>query len=189
MICGGLTLTMLSYFRDVETVRILINEQPVMDTPMLYRNNFKENIGHLVSIYMPNKDYSLLMEVQTAVSQKNYNNPWEIINEILNHQRAYYTYTRVAFPPNVTEEDILEVVVYNNCCVINMSENLMFSLTNVSQKQQRLFVYSIVNTLTKLDNISSVQFIVDGAVKEKISDIIYIETPIIKTLIYTFSKI
>lgn len=179
MLCGSLTLTLLGYIQDVSAIKIFINGQPALEETILYEEMFIDTIGQIVTVYLPNRDLEYLVKVDIAMSQQRYNNPKERLNEIILAENNYKNNTFSVIPDNVDESDILDVFVHESCCVINISNNLYTKLYNSNYKIQKMFLYSIVNSMTEFENISSVQLIVEGKIEEKLRETLYIETPIL----------
>ncbi|MEX1377562.1 MAG: GerMN domain-containing protein [Eubacteriales bacterium] len=179
MMCGGIALTLLSYYDNVSAVRILINGQPALEESLLTKEMFIENIGQIVTVYMPNSDLEYLIKIDFAMSQTRYNNPTERVLEIISADGDYKTNTSKIIPEGITKDDVLSVVVHDSCCFVNISENLYSKIKVLPYKNRKMFLYSLVNTLTELENVNSVQILVDDAVYEKLGDNLYIETAIL----------
>ena len=179
MMCGGLTLTLLSYYDNVNALRILINGEPALEESLLTKEMFIENIGQIVTVYMPNSDLEYLLKIDFAMSQSRYNDPTERVLEIISADGDYKTNTSKIIPEGITQDDILSVVVHDSCCFVNISENFYEKLKVLPYNNRRMFLYSLANTLTELENVSSVQILVNSTVYEQLGDDIYIETAIL----------
>jgi|GEM_PF-5635573 len=179
MMCGGITLTLLSYYDSIDALRIFINGHPALEENFLTKDMFIENIGQIVTVHMPNRDLEYLVETDLAMSQHRYNSPKERVREIVLADTDYKSNTVRIIPDSIKEEDILSVFVHDSCCVVNISEELYKVIIELPYKNIKMFVYSIVNTLTELENISSVQFLVEGMFYESLGASIYIETPML----------
>ncbi len=68
------------------------------------------------------------------------------------------------------ETILLSVNITDNICFVNMQSNFISRNTG-SADEEELAVYSIVNSLTELDNIGRVQFLIDGKKIESFGEI------------------
>ncbi len=180
MMCGSIVLTLLSYYETVSAVRILINGQPALEETLLTKDMFFDYIGQIVTVYLPDRYLDYLVQVDFAMSQSRYNSPEERVREIILADTDYKANTAEIISDDVTEEDILDVFVHDLCCVVSISENLYNKISVLPYKNRKMFVYSVVNTLTEFENVSSVQFLVEGKIYEKLGESLYIETPMLK---------
>lgn len=178
MMCGGITLTLLSYYDNVNAVRILLNGQPALEENLLTKEMFIENIGQIVTVFLPNRELDYLVKINFAMSQNRYNNPEERVLEIVLAEADYKSNTARIIPENVTESDIRSVYVHDLCCVVSISEQMYHKLIALPYNNRKMFAYSIVNTLTEFENINSVQFLVEGTIYENLGEKLYIETPL-----------
>lgn len=179
MMCGGITLTLLSYYDNIDAVRIFINGQPALEESLLTKEMFIANIGQIITVFLPNRDLDYLVKINFAMGQLRYNNPKERVLEIVLAETDYKSNTAKIIPENVVESDIESVYVHDLCCVVNISKEMYYKLAALPYNNRKMFAYSIVNTLTEFDNISSVQFIVEGTIYETLGDDLYIETPML----------
>ncbi len=179
MMCGSITLTLLSYFDNINALRILLNGEPALEEILLTKEMFIENVGQMVTVYLPNKDLNYLTKINFAMSQTRYTSPKERVKEIIFADEDYKANTAKIIPENVVESDILNVFVHDTCCVVDISYDLYTNISGLSYSNRKMFLYSIVNTLTEFENINSVQFLVDGVITEKLGEKLYIETPML----------
>ena len=69
----------------------------------------------------------------------------------------------------ITQDDILSVQTYNDTVYVNLSQNFKEACADLSAKNEMLLVYSIVNTLTSMDGINKVQFLIEGEQVDELS--------------------
>ncbi len=65
---------------------------------------------------------------------------------------------------------LLDVSVADGVCIVNFSSEFLQNLPK-EELQQRMTVFSVVNSLTQLDEISSVEFLVEGSPVEQYGDV------------------
>lgn len=61
---------------------------------------------------------------------------------------------------------LISVTISDNICFVNFDSSFL-SKNSGSQEKEKLVVYSVVNSLTELNNIARVQFFIDGKKEEK----------------------
>ncbi|MDD6484841.1 MAG: GerMN domain-containing protein [Clostridiales bacterium] len=64
------------------------------------------------------------------------------------------------------DTQLIGVYITNNICYVNLDVSFI-NKNSGSEKKQELAVYSIVDSLTELDNIARVQFLIDGKKVER----------------------
>lgn len=86
-----------------------------------------------------------------------------VINELIQGTKEY---------SNILSRDIilLGVNITENICFVNFQSNFVSKNTGTREKET-LAIYSIVNSLTELENIGRVQFLIDGKKVEKFGNL------------------
>ena len=69
-----------------------------------------------------------------------------------------------------SDTQLINVYIMNNICYVNLDMGFV-TKNSASQKKQELAVYSIVDSLTELDNIARVQFLLDGKKVERFGEL------------------
>lgn len=75
--------------------------------------------------------------------------------------------TDVVYPTINEETRILSVTTRDGTCYVNLDQNLLSDPYDVTS---RVAIYSLVNSLTELSSVSSVQISVDGSTQENFMD-------------------
>lgn len=83
-------------------------------------------------------------------------------------------------PVGISDKDILSVNVYSDTAYVNLSKNFISSCAGLSSKKEMLLVYAIVNTITAMDGISKVQFLVEGQQANTLAGTICLTDPFLK---------
>ena len=83
-------------------------------------------------------------------------------------------------PSGVSQDDILSVSTYEDTLFVDVSSNFKDACVGMSAKNEMLLVYSIVNTLTAMDGIIKVQFLVEGEQTDTLAGTICISDPFLK---------
>ncbi len=84
--------------------------------------------------------------------------------------------TLPTIPFGIAEEEILGISLENHMLIINFSGTVLEKLKSLDITKEKLFVYSIVNTLCIHDSIKSVMFLFDGQSLDYINGELYWRT-------------
>ena len=120
------------------------------------RSDLGRYIGSSAPLYLQYTGSGLLIEVSRSMEQGK-------IWSALERARAILKGPQLGDGGNVstvqfegmTEEDILAVDVYNDTAYVNLSDNFKEACKNHTAQDEMLLVYSIVNTVTAMDVITS----------------------------------
>ena len=99
-----------------------------------------------------------------------------LLTELLNPVNAYLPGLQSVFPDGLAQEDILGVIIENRTATVNLSGNFYARCQGLSPQQERLLVYAMVNTLSELDHIGAVSFLVEGEQVDSLAQNIYLKT-------------
>lgn len=171
MLCGAITLSLTYNIPDIHYVRISLDGQPLTTTPggvfsedgRFFRHQFTEDVGDLVELYFPNRNGSAMVSVMRAMRQEDSRLAEFRLTELLDGPRssdsAGITY---AFPLGVSDADLLEVYVSGYCVYVDLSRAFAEACRGMSAQEERMMIYSMVNSLTEIEDINQVQFMVEG---------------------------
>lgn len=87
-----------------------------------------------------------------------------------------------AFISGITMDDVNSVYLAGDTAVVDFKDSIREKMSGISEKNEFIMIYSIVNTLTNINNIKRVQFLVDGGRVEYLGDgnLLCVIDPIIK---------
>lgn len=128
----------------------------------------------IVTLYFKNNETNeLAKETRLIDSKALLQNPYEeLVNMILEGPENSNNANVIP-----RETKLLGVTFENTCVTLNLSKEFME--TNMEESDKRNMIYSIVNTLTELTEVTSVKFLIEGEEKDSLSDIgIDLKTPI-----------
>ena len=129
----------------------------------LQRSDYTGYIGSSAPLYFTDTDSDLLLEVARSMEQGQIWSAKARVLEIMSGpQTGDEENVFPAMPNGTTTADVLSVDVYNDTAYVNLSQNFKDACTAFSAKSEMLLVYAIVNTLTAMDGITKVQFLVEG---------------------------
>ena len=177
ILSGALTLTLTGYIPDLIGVSIAVIDEGGNTTELapkgyFTREDFSSRIGRIVS------DGSLLYRAPRAVSSEESYDPLAILTELLSGSADLG-----GMCGGFTADDIAGVYKTDNTIVIDWKAGFADKLrayinsqdnTGIPQEnRERAFVYSIVNTLTEIEDIGRVWMLEDGK-KLGVMDKIYL---------------
>ncbi len=158
--CLTKTLTQLDSIESVslmapgleEPIQLTLNEILFEDTGMLPQ---KESI----ILYLPDAEHRYLVrQLQTVEAIDASAKPQYILECLINPENS-------CIPP---QTKLLGVSIESGICTVNLSSDFLEDMEQ-SYSCERLAVYSIVNTLTELPEINTVDFWIEGAPPERLT--------------------
>ncbi len=168
----------------VREVHIFVNGVPAQLDAVnggTKRSDFFGYIGSSAPLYFQYADSGLLLEVSRSMEQGKI---WSALERV----RALMRGPQKGDPANINavkigdmkEEDILSVKVYNDTAYVNLSEGFKEACADISAQNEMLLVYAIVNTVTAMDGINKVQFLVEGKQTRTLAGHLCLSDPFLK---------
>lgn len=119
-----------------------------------------------VSLYFPDRETGALKkEVRSIKANDQQPMAQHIINELINGPKINYS------NPSLSKDTVLlGVETSNNICFINFKSSFV-DKNSGSPEKEKIAIFSIVDSLTEVDNIKRVQFLMDGKRVEKFGNI------------------
>ncbi|MEG1548753.1 MAG: GerMN domain-containing protein [Clostridia bacterium] len=180
LMCGAITMTLTGYIPNVQGVRISLRESdgtitPLYDGDYFTREDFKNYVGHYAYIAYPDAEGTLLYRVPRAMPGFDVYDAKKRLAEFFKGPAK----PGVMFPL-FSEADALDVYVTDDIAVVNWSDGFKNKLLNMldtgesslpKDKIERMFIYSVVNTLTELPGVKRVWMLENGKKLGMIDDI------------------
>lgn len=145
------------------------------------RSDYIGYMGSSAPLYFAYKNSDLLLEISRSMEQEKI---WSVKARVLEILRGRLSKdgdnVRPVMPSGVSQEDILSVDVYEDTAYVNLSQNFKDACTGYSSKSEMLLVYSIVNTITAMDGINKVQFLIEGEQTKELAGYICLSDPFLK---------
>lgn len=127
------------------------------------RSDFFGYIGSSAPLYFQYANSGLLLEVSRSMEQgKTWSALMRVRELMRGPQMGDGNNVSAVQITGMTESDILSVNVYGDTAYVDLSANFKASCRGLSDKNEMLLVYAIVNTVTAMDGINRVQFLVEG---------------------------
>ena len=187
LLCRAAVVLTLIKIKDVEYVAFTVDNEPCKgkDGKLLNAMNESDFVSDIANkkekpvsdfvLYFANEDGTKLKEYNMHnVSYGDRTKEQFVVNQLIEgpKEEGY----SVTVSPKVK---VLSIVTANNICYVDFDENF---LTEQSQVPGKVVIYSIVNTLSELDEVHKVQFSVKGETSIKYKNEISLEHPFIRNL-------
>lgn len=156
---NGLTIGLMNESSFVDIKESALNGVETMEATLY----FASEDGHELIPVVREIEYNTNTQVEKALIE-------ELIKGPNNHE-SYQTIN-----PNT---DIIDISVKDQVCYINLSSDF---LDGVDKVDSNICIYSIVDTLTELGNISKVQFFVEGESKITFRETVNLDTTFLRNL-------
>ncbi len=168
ILCEAAIVRTLCQLDEVYAVTFSVEGAPVCDSKgvpigLLTPDSFIENDGSMINAYervelhlfFASEDgKSLVEKAQTVTYNSNISMDRLVIDNIIAGPRSTDAYATVNPSTQVNS-----VMTQDGVCYVNLSSDFLNKITNVTDE---VMIYSIVNSLTRLDNINKVQILIDG---------------------------
>ena len=171
VMCGALTMTLAGYIPDIQGVAINVIDEGgkgiSLGTDAYFtREDFSDMLGRIVHIACPDKDGMVLRRVPRAMTSVDSYDPLHILGELFADEDisgGMYTY----FSP----EDVADIYITGSTVVVDWKAGFEEALRSFTagdssdipqDKRERMFIYSVVNTLTELEGVSRVWMLEEG---------------------------
>lgn len=174
----------------IEYVSIYVNEQPLTDSlgnavGIMSANSFLDSKGENLSnyqqvtltVYYGDETGSMLVETEReSTISSSFSVERQVVNALLEGPEDGGLLSTM---PSGT--GLISVSVKDKICYVNFDKNF---LTGDLVTNPYVTIYSLVNSLTELSNISKVQIMVDGDSSAKFREIIALNAPFERNLDY-----
>lgn len=171
VMCGALTLTLAGYIPDIQGVAINMVDDSGKGVSLgtdayFTREDFSDMIGRIVHISCPDKDGMMLRREPRAMASVDSYDPRHILGELFADEDAsggMYAY--------FSADDVDDVYITGSTVVVDWKSGFEEALRSFAaddgiempqDKRERMFIYSVVNTLTELEGVSRVWMLEEG---------------------------
>lgn len=158
----------LSQIQGVEIIQFNVNGQPLTDSNgivvgFMTAKDFIESTSdvtnYMVTLYFANEAGDKLIETNVNIYNTGSGSIEEkVINQLINGPTEIGMYDTI---PDGTI--LLSVTTKEGICYVDLNEKFLEGLSNI--KDDRVTVYSVVNSLVELPSINKVQFLINGEMK------------------------
>jgi spore germination protein GerM len=168
MIAATIVATMQSNITGIDAVRVFINSQPAISTSIMKQETFYEKIGNIATLYFPNIDFTYLIPIKRTLSQNEFKVREKRIEYLIDGLLEFESDSaQDIFPSGINTSDLLSIKVADGIAYVDFSSDLILSC-DYNETQERMLIYSIVNTLSEFKEIKKVQILINGEVQDSI---------------------
>ena len=186
---GSLALSLCGFVPETDALRISIDGFPVTECEMsgqrlvfenglMRRSDFTPIAGSSAQIYFANAS-DMLTRVEMPMSQSAALSAYDLLCTMIGADIAHHADIRSVFPEGITAQDILGVRVEDGTAIVNLSGRFYSRCQGISERQERLLVYAMVNTLAELEQVGAVSFLVEGNQIDSLAQNIYLKTSLL----------
>lgn len=183
---ASMTLTLCSFVPELDGIRIdvdgdIMTEMNVkgnarqLDDGVITRRMFAGYVGSVARLYFPDES-GMLTGVLRAMPQRRARSAYSVMLQLLAGPSETETGLSAAMPEGITADDLLGVKLSGGVLYVNMSYNFYRLCQNIDEAQERLLVYSIVNTMCAMRGVDAVSILIEGERVETLTDSIYLKT-------------
>jgi len=185
---AAIIYTITGFVPEIQSIDLLVQGKRITTVDGLtgfydgmHRQDYIGYIGSSAPIYFADKDSDLLLEVLRSMEQEKIWSAKERTKEIIegplsgDGENAW-----PVMPSGVSALDIMSVDVYEDTAYVNLSQNFKDACAGFSSKNEMLLIYSIVNTITALDGINKVQFLVESKQTKALAGHLWLTDPFLK---------
>ncbi len=145
------------------------------------RSDYYGYVGSSAPLYFQYANSGLLLEVSRSMEQGKI---WSALERVRALMRGPQTgdgnnVTTVQYS-GMTQDDILAVNVSGDTAYVNLSNNFKEACDGLSDKNEMLLVFAMVNTVTAMDGINKVQFLVEGEQMDSLAGHLNISDPFLR---------
>lgn len=183
---ASLTLTMCSFIPELDGIRVNINGEVMreinikgsvrqLDDGLITRDMFEMYVGGIGKLYFPTED-GKLTEVRRAMSSRRAASAYSLLLQLISGPSAADTGAVACMPEGIAADDVLGVAIEYGVATVNMSYDFYRLCQNIDESEERLLVYSVVNTLCTLRNVEAVSILIEGEKVDTLANSIYLKT-------------
>ncbi len=178
----------LSQIEGVDGVMFTVMGSPIVDSKeqpvgVMTAETFIDNTGAEINayertdlrLYFADEDGTRLVSTVESVAYSSNISMEKLVTEHI----ISGPMTNEAYPTASSEIKIVSVTVKDGICYVNLSQEFLTKIRGVTDE---VVIYSFVNSLTELPNISKVQFMIDGETEITFGDHIYLSAPFERNL-------
>jgi len=179
---AALAYTLSGFIPDVSGIKVLARGVQLEEGRTITPTEYRDIVGSNITLYFPNSSYTLLNGTERVIHQAVAGDPEVILTELVKGPSTVDgDELWPAVSGGVTMDDINSVYIAGDMAVVDFAQSAADKMQGVTEQNEYIMVYAIVNTLTTLDGVRRVQFLVEGERVEHLgSGMIEITDPLMK---------
>ena len=185
---AAIIYTLTGFIPNVGTVQISIAGKPLTAIEGvsglangIQRSDFIGYIGSSAPMYFADKNSDLLLEVSRSMEQgKTWSARARVLELLKGPLQGDGDDVLPVMIAGMTADDILSVDVHGDTAYVNLSQHFKDVCAGISAWSEMLLVYAIVNTITAMDGVSKVQFLIEGQQTQTMAGTLCLADPFLK---------
>lgn len=187
---ASLCYTLSTFFPGTAGVSVTIGSMPVetlmltdsftssvlFSDKVMKRSDFAPLLFDLCTLYFTDEEYNLLVAVKRPAPYYQKQNPRYLLQELSKGPKFYDSeqgLTATLPQDSITDASILGLAKAESTLLVNFAPDFSTIPEKINGKQERMLVYSMVNTLCENSAIKNVGFFITGLQPETFSGEIY----------------
>lgn len=163
MTLAALAYTIINFLPGLDGMQVRVQGAPLENGRIYKPSDYRALVGSNITLYFPNSTYTMLSNTDRVIKQNETGNPHIILSELFKGpSSADKKEIWPAVSSGISIEDLKEIYIANDIAVVDFSPDIQEKMKKIEEQDEYIMIYSIVNTLTSLDGIKRVQFLVDG---------------------------
>ena len=169
---GAITMTMCSFIPELDAVRLTIGNEVMkrlnirgvyheFDDGLMHREDFSMYSGSVSPLYFAGEN-NTLKKTARSISSERAASAYTLLTQLVSGPSSLDTGVKGTMPAGVTAKDILGIKIEDSTVYVNLTANFYRLCQMLNADEERMLVYSIVNTLCTLPGVTSVQFLIEG---------------------------
>lgn len=186
---ASIVLSLCSFMPELDAVRFYIEQDRVEECVfngricsfqdgLMRRSDFESAIGSSAGLYFASESGGLVRD-EVSMARSASISPLALLHALISAQPRADLNAQSVFPEGITPNDILGVSVAGRTATVNLSSCFYALCQSLSAQQERQLIYAIINTLTELNEISAVAFLVEGNSIQYLAQDIYLGTALL----------
>jgi len=179
---AGLTYTLTTCVPELSAVKVCIGEEWIESVTPISQYTEQDMIVFADGLQRRGDYASLLlgyaqlyfaqsgrlMRVDREVPCYEIRNPRYLIAQLLQGSQTYDSVSRLTrvLPEGLSDADIIGLAVQGDTLLCHLSENFWQACQSMTEEEERLMAYSLVNTLCASDSVKRVRFFFGGEQKD-----------------------
>lgn len=154
---GAMTMTIRFLYPQLSAITFTVNGQPVATA------DYAQMIGCNTTLYLTKQDTGSLTPVTRAIPIAQYNDPAATIRQLLlGPTDADGQAIQTVFPQGLGENDLLSCRIVGNTAVVDFRRSFYEQAKDMDAAAESLMVYAMVNSLSNIEQVMQVQFLIEG---------------------------
>ncbi len=162
MALAALNYTITSFVPDVYGIEIVVGTMQAPE-PVSRAKDYSDMIGSSVTVYLPGSNISpTLVGMSRVVPQNVAYDPSTVLSQLMMGPNEMEKEVYPAMPDGISIQDVKDIYMANDILVVDLKRSVNDIMKTLSDDKAFLMIYATVNTLTSIEGVRRVQFLLEG---------------------------